>query len=149
MGLDFMIYKRNKETGEETEMAYGRKSWELVEELGVMPTSIDEYMIPLKKEKWIDLMEKLSALAPYFEEIAEAYRRYYLTPEDEEELVLTRRDKLLMKTYEYWYDSNFDIGPQLGYEFSVGYMWNFWEAADAVLEALDDDNYEVYAIVSY
>ena len=54
-----------------------------------------------------------------------------------------------MKSYEYWYDTNFDNGPQLGYDFSVGYMMNFWEAAGPVLEALDDDNYEVYGVVSF
>ena len=43
MGLDYMIYKRNKQTGEETELAYGRKSWELVEELDMLPRDIDQY----------------------------------------------------------------------------------------------------------
>ena len=149
MGLDFMVYKRNKQTGEETELAYGRKSWELVDALNAMPQSIDDYEVPLLKENWIDLMEKISAIAPYLEEIADAYHKYYYCEDDTEELVLTRRDKKLMRTYEYWHDSTFDVNPQLGYEFSVGYMLSFWEAADAVLEALEDDNYEVYTVASY
>ena len=60
MGLDYMIYKRNKQTGEETELAYGRKSWELVEELDMLPRDIDQYEYPLKKEKWLGLMKKIS-----------------------------------------------------------------------------------------
>ena len=97
----------------------------------------------------IDLMEKISALAPYLEDIFLAYRKYEYCSDDEEELVLTRRDKQLMRTYEYWHDSNFDEYPQLGYDWSVGYMLSFWEAADAVLDALEDDNYEVYTVASY
>ena len=149
MGLDFMVYKRNKQTGEVSELAYGRKSWELVHALNAMPQDPEEYEVPLDKECWIDLMEKISAIAPYLEDIFLAYRKYEYCSDDEEELVLTRRDKQLMRTYAYWHDSNFDEYPQLGYDWSVGYMLSFWEAADAVLDALEDDNYEVYTVASY
>ena len=149
MGLDYMIYKRNKQTGEETELAYGRKSWELVEELDMLPRDIDQYEYPLKKERWLGLMKKISTIAPYLEKIADAYHKYYWCDDEEDEIILTKEEKRLMKCYEYWFDNNFSQGPQLGYDFSVGYMLSFWEAAGPVLEALDDENYEVYGVVSF
>ena len=149
MGLDYMIYKRNKQTGEETELAYGRKSWELVEELDMLPRDIDQYEYPLKKERWLGLMKKISTIAPYLKKIADAYHKYYWCDDEEDEIILTKEEKRLMKCYEYWFDNNFSQGPQLGYDFSVGYMLNFWEAAGPVLEALDDENYEVYGVVSF
>lgn len=51
MKLDFMVYKRNKKTGEKTELAYSRKSWEQVDALNVMPQSIEVYSTVLEHHK--------------------------------------------------------------------------------------------------
>ena len=152
MGLDFYLWWIKKSDGpvreqmrnwkledlDLHELAYGRKSWELVLFLGC-PTS-DDCVGELQLETWVDLMERLSWISPYLDEIREAICFGGIPQKREEEL---------MNLYQEWYDKNFDEYPTLGYDFSTGYMQTFWEAADTVLQYLEDPDYEVWMEANY
>ena len=97
-------------------------------------------------------MEKMAPIGPYLDEIFDAYHTFenaeeYETLADFEKAY--PRKALLIKTYENWFDQSFDEYPQLGYSFSVGYMNNFWEAADEVIKYLEDPDYEVWMCADY
>ena len=156
MGLDFYVVKVQKgyqeniekvihdwsyEKFHENELAYGRKSWELVYELQC--DTHNSCISELTLENWINLQEKLAPIGPSLEEIQTAFRA-------EDETYDTPQYNYLRKQYYKWYDLSFPDGtPQLGYDFSVSYMRTFWEAADKVLKYLEDPNYEVWMIASY
>lgn len=155
MGLDFYgLYARKDEDPkdlwdlpyaeqEERELFYGRKSWELVYALKC--DTREKCYSELKLNDWVDLMEIISPIAPYLDEIASAYRA-----RDNIDGPLNAREVKLIRTYEKWYNESFDYGePQLGYGFSVGYMKNFWEAGDRVIKYLEDPEYTVYMFASY
>lgn len=170
MGLDFTIYKKKvnetceqawhattsewRESGyttnSERELAYGRKSWELVYEL--VPDYGDYFDSDdpiVSKERWDSLMNKLSKISDSFDEVREAFRIVDNAPDDFPEMVITDDVKNAIAKYELWYNMNFDQGPQLGYDFSVGYMEAFWNANEKVQEAFNDPEWEVRASVSY
>lgn len=160
MGLDFYgfylhkgetvkdYYKLSYEKQEERDLFYARKGWELVYALRC--DTQNDCISELKLEDWVNLMEILSPIGPYLDEIKKAYS-VIEDPYDEYEDIakVYPREYQLVRTYEIWFDDNFDMSPQLGYEFSVGYMKNFWEACDNVIEYLEDPNYEVWMVASY
>lgn len=163
MGLDFSLYKKRKDqTIDELlnsdnieELAYGRKSWELVKKLATNEDVNEGYGV-LTKESWESLMREMDHIGDLLPEINEAYNHYdyYLNHYDDEGLdianmLFTYEDKKLMARYQYWYDMTFGETPVLGYDFSVGYMQSFYYAKDEVREVLEDPNYEVLMSISY
>ena len=171
MGLDFTIYKKkvnetyeqawdaiNKElresgytTTSERELAYGRKSWELVYELAPdYQEYFDSKEDPLvSKERWDSLMTKSSEIAPKLDKIWDAFNKEENAPTDYTEFVFGDEEKRLIAEYEYWYNKTFDTEPTLGYFFSVGYIKNFWDANPEVQKVFEDPKWEVRASVSY
>lgn len=163
MGLDFSLYKLRKgetmddlwnmpyEDREKRSLAYARKGWELVYALHC-DTSGD-CISRLKLEDWVDLMDKMAQIGDYFNDIWDAYHTIDAIEDDYDTLAELRaaypREMKLIETYRIWYNKTFDIPPTLGYEFSVGYMLDFWEAADKVLKYLEDPDWEVWMIASY
>lgn len=153
MGLDFSLYEFRKADGpaieqckqadswqffEAHELAYGRKAWELVHALGC--STQGDCFTELTIDNWINLMEKLGQIGPYLEDIAQAYQKDNPTV----------RDEILMKMYEDWHKKTFDGEyPQLGYDFSVGYIMNFWTAGDRVIDYLENPEYEVWMNANY
>lgn len=163
MGLDFSLYKKRKDqTVDELfdsdnigELAYGRKSWELVRKLATNEEINKSYGI-LTKESWESLMQEMDSIGDLLREINEAYNHYdyYLNHCNDEGLdtaniIFTYEDKKLIAQYQYWYDKTFDESPVLGYDFSVGYMQSFYDAKDIVREVLEDPDYEVLMSISY
>lgn len=166
MGLDFSLYKKRKdqtvdelwESDDIEELAYGRKSWELVYKLATNEDVNNAYGI-LTKEAWESLMREMDLIGDLLPKLPEAYRHYYFYLnhyEDEDRdiidksnIIFTDEDKKLVSQYEYWYEKTFDETPILGYDFSVGYMQSFYNAKDKVREVLDDPDYEVLMSISY
>jgi hypothetical protein len=149
MGLDFTIYAKNKdENVEDVELAYGRKSWELVHFLNL---NSNEFDVPVKREDWDRLIEAMKPIANKFEDIAEAFHKWaYSDDIDFSEFVFTDEDKKLIAEYEFWHTVNFDEAPTLDYEFSVSYMKNFWDARDEVnYYFCHPESWEVRAEISY
>ena len=162
MGLDFSGYLLRKgenlreifdteswESLQKRELFYGRKSWELVYALRC--DTQHDCISKLELEDWVDLMEILGQIGDYFKDVQDAYK---VIGEDDWETydeLESRfpREVQLIKAYQKWYDMNFDIQPTLGYEFSVGYMKNFWEVADKVISYLENPDYEVWMSASY
>lgn len=64
-------------------------------------------------------------------------------------MVITDDVKKAIAKYELWYNMNFNQDPQLGYDFSIGYMEAFWKANEEVQKVFDDPEWEVRACVSY
>jgi len=164
MGLDFVgFYLKKNETIEDykkmsyedsqaRELFYGRKSWELVYALNCSTSG--DCISELNLNDWVNLMEKLSYMAPYYDEIREAYavlNEHMSEYDDWEDFKMDfPREVKLVKAYEKWYNTSFDASyPQLGYDFSVGYMQTFWEAADDVLYYLKNPEYKVFMEASY
>ena len=154
MGLDFMLYKRKivnpdekSEYSDDDELAYGRKSWELVREL--IPDINEDYKAVVTLESWNRLMKKLEPIGDKLEAIWDAFEREENAPDDYPEFVFTKEHKKLIAEYEYWYNKTFNDTPTLGYFFSVGYMLSFWEARDEVRKYIEDPEYEVIALASY
>lgn len=163
MGLDFSLYKLRKgetvndfqkmpyEEQEKRSLAYARKGWELVRALHC-DTSGD-CVTQLKLEDWVNLMDKMAQIGDYFNDIRDAYHTIDAIEDDYDTIAELRaaypREMKLTEIYRIWYNKNFDTQPALGYEFSVGYMLNFWEAADEVLKYLEDPDWEVWMIASY
>ena len=161
MGLDFCLFEKKKNIpakfcfeddrlAYDEELAYGRKSWELVYELATKEDIELGYGI-VKKEKWDNLMSKLEAFKPGFERAYEAYDHLNNCPEDyiDEEYIFTSEDRKVIAEYEYWYNKSFNDEPTLGYDFSIGYMKSFLDAKDRVNEILDDPDWEVLMSISY
>lgn len=160
MGLDFTLYKKRKDMTrrkffdqslhdiEDNELAYGRKSWELVHVLATLE-DINNGEGILQRDHWVKLMNDLEPIGDKLERIEEAFDHESNAPDDYPEFIFTDEDKKLIAEYEYWYNKTFDETPYLDYEFSVGYMMSFWEAKDEVYEVLDDPDYEVYMDISY
>ena len=165
MGLDFTLYKKKKglsvgqfydqmdhmsweEVVKTYELAYGRKSWELVYVLSTRQDVNEGYGV-LKEGKWESLMRKLEPIGDMLESIALAFNHQEHQPEDYPELIFTVDDKNLIANYEYWYNHTFMESPHLGYQFSVSYMKSFWDARDKVREVLKDPDYEVLMSISY
>lgn len=146
MGLDLIVYYRVKgeftEDDVTNELAYGRKSWELVYALNLDDS--DDYAEdqPIDFEQWHRLMNRIRPIAPYLDKISEAYENFYSNMETEEDLEL-------IKLYEDWHSTVFWCEPQLGYEFSVGYIKSFWDADREVVRRMQDPNYEIWVCVSY
>ena len=150
MGLDFGVYAK-KQGEKPIELAYGRKSWELV--YALVP-DYDDFINDdptITIERWDALMEKLNKIGPKLEDIQEAYYDLdnwpnYHTPDlDKKYNELVE----LCAEYEMWYNKSFECEPYLGYYFSVSYMLNFWIADAEVRKYLEDPEYEVKAYVSY
>lgn len=149
MGLDFTIYARNKdEKVEDVELAYGRKSWELVHFLNL---NTNEFDVPVKREDWDRLIEAMKPIGYKFEDIWKAFDKWEnLDDIDFSEFIFTDEDKKLIAEYEFWHTKTFDEVPYLGYDFSVGYMENFWKARDEVnYYFCHPENWEVRAEISY
>lgn len=139
--LDFISNDGYDALWKERELFYGRKSWELVYELGC--DTQNECETELTLEKWVDLQDKLAAIGPSLDRIWEAF---YVEDEEYDD----PQDKRLRDIYMRWYDMTFqDEEPRLGYGFSVGYMNTFWKAADNVLRYLEDPDWEVWMVASY
>jgi len=174
MGLDFTIYKKKKnETCQEAwenfreneiELAYGRKSWELVyalvpnyrdyyeseEYLDGVCNNTDTWEDPIvTKERWDSLIKDMEPIGNKLDDIFDAFSREEHAPVDYPEFVFTDEHKKLIAEYEYWYNKTFNTTPTLGYDFSVGYMKEFWDANDKVQEVFADPELEVRASVSY
>ena len=163
MGLDFELYKLRKgetmndlwnmsyEDREKRSLAYARKGWELVYALHC-DTSGD-CISRLKLEDWVDLMDKMAPIGDYFNDICDAYRTIDAVEDNYDTLAELRvanpKETKLVETYRIWYNKTFDTPPTLSYEFSVGYMLAFWEAADEVLKYLKDPDWEVWMVASY
>jgi hypothetical protein len=160
MGLDFTIYWEEKDNPinwddenftykefEKHKLCYGRKSWELVYFLN-LPVDADAFGTDpeVKKEDWLRLMKAMEKIGPKFEQIWEAFEK---EPYYEEHGGVPRDIQDLIVEYEYWHDHTFETEPMLGYEFSIGYMIDFYNAKDEVLRYLDDDKYVVRASISY
>ena len=176
MGLDFTIYKKKKNetckeawehSGEnEIELAYGRKSWELV--YALVPDyeeyyESEEYLDyvcngseegswvdpPVTKERWDSLIKKMEPIGNKLDDIFDAFSREENAPVDYSEFVFNDEHKKLIAEYEYWYNKTFNTTPTLGYYFSAGYMKDFWDANEKVQEVFADPGWEVRASVSY
>ena len=163
MGLDFELYKLRKgetmndlwnmsyEDREKRSLAYARKGWELVYALRCNTSG--DCISRLKLEDWVDLMDKMAPIGDYFNDICDAYRTIDAVEDNYDTLAELRaaypKETKLVETYRIWYDKTFDTPPTLGYEFSVGYMLAFWEAADEVLKYLEDPDWEVWMVASY
>lgn len=167
MGLDFSLYKKRKDISiedffnsadDKDELAYGRKSWELVYKLATNE-DINNCCGILTSERWEDLMVAIDPIGDLLENIFIAYDHYdfYMDHYEDENkdiidkgsLIFTEEDKKLIAQYEYWYDKTFDNSPVLGYHFSVSYMKNFYDAKEKVRDVLKDPDYEVAMIISY
>lgn len=163
MGLDFYgfylrkgetlddYYKMSYEDQEKRELFYARKGWELVYALRC--DTQNDCTSKLELEDWVNLMKILSPIGPFLNEINTAYATLEEHWDDFDNIEDFKnaypREHELVDTYEKWFDDNFDVSPQLGYDFSIGYMINFWEACDNVIEYLKDPDYEVWMIASY
>lgn len=168
MGLDFTLYKKRKEQSKDEffedndydkfELAYGRKSWELVYKLATSSDIQNSYGI-LSEDRWESLMRDMDPIGDLLPRLKEAYSHYdyYLNHYDDGDidiidkanLIFTNDDKKLIAQYEYWYEKTFDDTPTLGFDFSVGYMKSFYEAKDIIREILKDPDYEVLMSISY
>lgn len=155
MGLDFGLVKKRKEDPIEVilgdnvnELAYGRKSWELVYKLASAEDIDNGYGI-LKRENWESLMRDLDPVGDLLQQIWDAFDHEENAPKDYPEYIFTEEDKKLIAQYEYWYDRTFSESPVLGYQFSVSYMKEFYDAKSAVRAVLDDPDYEVGMYISY
>ena len=149
MGLDFTIYARNKNGNvRDVELAYGRKSWELVHFLRLNEEDFD---VEVEKEKWYALIEAIRPIADKLDDIANAFHLWYsIDGIDFGEYLFTEEHKKLIAEYEFWYDKTFDTDPTLGYDFSVGYMKAFWDARDEVnYYFCHPETWEVRAEISY
>ena len=171
MGLDFTIYKKKKnETcadaweSDDYELAYGRKSWELVnalvpdyrdyyeseEHLDYVYGRKDTWEDPIvTKERWDSLMKKIEPISNKLDAILDAFDREENAPDDYPEFVFNDEHKKLIAEYEYWYNKTFYDDPTLGYYFSAGYIKEFWEANEKVQKVFEDPDMEVRASVSY
>ena len=146
MGLDLAIVlarKGKKPVWDDyTQLAYGRKAWELCYELG--GGSKPSEWFKLDTETWDRVIEKIAPIADKLPEIREAYHKYVWGRRN-----LTLDEEELVQEYEDWYDNTWDEEPQLGYDFSVGYMQNFWDARMTVAAYLASSDHDVYVMVSY
>ena len=158
MGLDFTLYKKLKtekcadayrvaDFENERELAYGRKSWELVYEL--VPNYNDDEDPIVDKEVWDALMAKMEPIGNKLLDIIDAFNREENQPADYPEFIFNDKHKKLIAEYEYWYNKTFDTSPTLGYQFSAYYMNTFWEANDEIQKVYADPEWEVRACVSY
>lgn len=155
MGLDFMIYKVKKNsidahdadkawaaTDNATALAYGRKSWELVDALNV---DANQTYSQIKKEDWDALIKNIKQI----EFVLRKLYDYNLDEMDDEDEEAWNEYNSLMRVYEMWHGSVFGRGPVLGYDFSVAYMLNFLDADEEVQEAFNDKDMEVWGFASY
>ena len=150
MGLDLAIVKsRHGERpvwNDNNELAYGRKAWEICYELGAGGSPNGKY--ELTHDYWDDLMKKIAPIGDKLPKIHQAYADVTYTYEGEIKNA-TPEQRALIDEYEDWYDATWDETPTLGYDFSVGYMQNFWDARYVVNILLDNPDYDVWVIVSY
>ena len=148
MGLDLAIVKSKHGErpvwNDNNELAYGRKAWEICYELGAGGSPNGKY--ELTHDYWDGLMKKIAPIGDKLPEIRQAYYDAMIYDNDEKP---TARQKMLIDEYEKWYDDTWDETPTLGYDFSVGYMQNFWDARYVVNILLDNPDYDVWVMVSY
>lgn len=155
MGLDLTVYKLKKGIAptwdsfdwKNDRLAYGRQAWEICGFFGAVSTP--DCIAKITLENWADFVDKLAPIGIFLEEIFDAYQRMEDAPEDFPEMVLTDRHKQLIATYELWYNQTWDEYPTRGYFFSVGYMLEFWRAAEDIFRLLEGGEYDVYMIASY
>lgn len=173
MGLDFTLYKKLKtETENEAwdiickdhvksnwgeysprELAYGRKSWELVHFL--FPEWNDSIYDEgdsnpiLEKVNWDKLMTAMEPIGNKLDAIIEAFSREEYVPNDYGDFIFTDEHKKLIAEYEYWYNKTFEDTPYLGYDFSAYYMREFWNANEKVQEVFNNPEWEVRGSISY
>jgi len=167
MGLDYSICKKRKDQSIEDffknydsscELAYGRKSWDLVGRLATEGEIENSYGI-LRKDSWEALMKDMDPIGDLLPKIKEAYSHYdfyldHLEDKDRDiidksNIIFTKEDKKLIAQFEYWYDRTFDQPPTLGYDWAAGYLDNFYKVKDQVRELLDDPEYEVAQVISW
>lgn len=152
MGLDFMVYKvkRNSIDAEDAdqawgaietlkELAYGRKSWELVQYLNV---DVEQTYSRIDKKDWDSLIANLKQVEFLIRRLNEF--DYDKLDEDEE-----ADYEALLQAYAVWHSSVFDRPPYLSYDFSVGYMLNFLDADVEIQKAFADEDSEVWGFASY
>ena len=150
MGLDFTVYAKYKGTDadvKDVELAYGRKSWELVHFLKLDASQFD---VPVWRENWNELMEALEVVGDHIDDIWDAFEIVEYAPDDFPEMIVTDEVKRLIATYEFWYNKTFGGTPTLGYDFSLGYIKNFWEAREEADYYFNHpETWEVRAEISY
>lgn len=156
MGLDFMVYIAEKgaisPTDEDQawkyiehkkEVAYGRKSWELVYALNV---DVHQSYSTIEKEDWDRLMKGLHSsewlIRKAYEISCEVDEKHGKDEDLNEEL------ERFLYVYYQWHDDFFDEEPMLGYDFSLGYMISMLDADDAIQQAYKDGK-EVWGFASY
>ena len=149
MGLDFGIVMTRRGNDpiwtDETELAYGRKAWELATFFNGGKT---EYQTKVTSEKWEELIRKLRPVGDKLATINEAFEEVNELDDDELDNIPTKQ-AVLLADYIDWYDKTWNEYPTLGYDFSAHYMLSFWNAKDKVRQILEDNRYDVYAIASY
>lgn len=155
MGLDFMVYKvkRNsidindadkawKATENAEELAYGRKSWEIVDYLKV---DTQKTYSRISKADWDALIKHIKQI----EFVARKLHAFNIDEMDDDDEEANMEYNTLLGAYEIWHRSVFDSYPTLGYDFSVAYVLNFLDADAKAQEAFADEDSEVWGFASY
>ena len=155
MGLDFMVYVAEKGAISHTdddqawsyidnlkEVAYGRKSWEVVHALNV---DVNKTYSTIEKEDWDKLIGALCSVEWLIRKAQELYLEWY---DDEGNEELWTDLSRYLYVYGEWHDEFFDEGPTLGYDFSLGYMISMLDADAAVQQAYKEGK-EVWGFASY
>lgn len=170
MGLDYYAYiKRNDdkpwEFSEEDKLAYGRKCWELVNMFGT-PT-IGDCCGPLDKCAYFKFVKSVEDFGPerlqryydLYREIDDMYLEYQdafdsescMNSETRADLMINHAEFVMLDTaYEHWWQELFndDDQPTLGLDFAVGYILDFYNARDRIMEAWTNDE-EVWCFAWY
>ena len=152
MGLDLVLYKRNKsmvETsiGEEldNELAYGRKTWAIADFFARRCTVLeDDYIYSVTEKDWDAFMEALVKLNdPSFRLLVEMYADNCFRSFD-------ALDDIVGEKLEDWLDKALgNDGPyQLGFEWELSAILRWFDADKEVRKAFKD-GYKVELLVSY
>lgn len=152
MGLDLILYKYTKdnmalEEELDAELAYGRKTWSIADFFRKRCQCLDwDWYYKVTKADWdefIDSLEKLND--PAFRQKVEDFIELYDTTE-------VWNDKLekLSNELEEWYSGavNNDAGYQLGFDWELSAVLNWFDANEEVQQAFKD-GIDVRLIVSY
>lgn len=148
MGLDFGLIKVRKGNtpiwGDNNELAYGRKSWELARFFNG-----GKDCTKFTLDKWNDFITKIKPIGDKLEDVWDAFDIADNLPDDYPEFVFGEREQKLIAEYELWYNRTWNDTPYLDYFFSVSYMLSFWKARNIVWDIFDDGEYDLYTIASY
>lgn len=156
MGLDFMVYIAEKGaisptdedqawdyTNKLKEVAYGRKSWEVVHALNI---DVNKTYSTIAKEDWDNLIKGIRSSEWLIRKTYELSDEVDKTHGKDADLC-DDLEKFLYVYYQ-WHDDFFDEEPMLGYDFSLSYMISMLDADAAVQQAYKDGK-EVWGFASY